>query len=163
MDSNDYKLTCADIIAMSYLPGSFIITDGQSSKPPPTFTKNGSTWTVSIDANRKNSSAVADSFNQKTGGALHEYTNSSGDKSPKEMNFYFGVEATFLVNGNHVSVTFYIGQGHYTSNNNWWIGGNNILNKGGNPLFNVISNGTIVSTYDISGSGNYTMELTPVA
>ncbi len=161
MDSNEFKLTSADIVSISYLEGSFVITEGQSGSPPPTFVQNGSTWTITIGANRKNSKPVAQSFNQKTGGALHAYTNASGDTQPQELNFYFGIVATFNINGQLVPMTFYIGQGHYTFNNNWWLGGNNVLNKDSNPLFNVISGGNIVQTYDISGSGNYSMTLTP--
>lgn len=157
--SNDFNLTCADIIAISYLEGSLVITEGQSSSPPPTFSKKGSTWTMNIAADRSNSTPVAQSFTDKTGGALHEYTNAGGDKSPKQLNFYFGVVATFQVGNASVPMTFYVGQGHYTTNNNWWLGGNNVLYSGGDPLFNVISGGSILATYKISGDGNYSMTL----
>ncbi len=161
MDSNTFTLTCPEIVSMTYLANSFVVTSGQSASPPPTFTKNGNTWTASIGANRKGSSAVANSFNGKTGGSLHNYTNSSGDKSPEELNFYFGVTATFNVSGSSepVPVTFYLGQGHYSFNNNWWLGGNMVLYSGGDPLFNVISGGSILATYKISGSGNSSMTL----
>ncbi len=158
--SNTFTLTCSDITAMSYLAGSFEITEDEKASPPPTFSKKDSTWTIEIDADRKGSSAVADAFNMKTGGSLHNFTNSSGDKSPKELNFFFGVVATFNVAGRSVDMTFYLGQGHFTFNNNWWLGGNNVLYSGGQPLFNVISGGEILQTYVISGKGNDAMTLT---
>jgi hypothetical protein len=161
--SNDFNLICSDVTAMSYLSGSFVITDGESASPPPTFSHDSktSTWTVNIAADRSGSTDVANSFNAKTGGSLHNYTNASGDKSPEKLNFYFGVVATFAVGGQSVPVTFYLGQGHYGTSNNWWLGGNNVLYSGGDPLFNVVSGSTILATYKISGSGSYTMTLTP--
>lgn len=162
MDSNDFNLTSSQLTAMSYVEGSFVITEGESSSPPPTFKKNGSTWTITIGADRKNSSPVADSFNSKTGGSLHEYTNASGDKSPEQLNFYFGVVLTFNVNNVTVPVTVYLGQGHYTANNNWWIGGNPVVNDG-SPHLNVISGGQILEVLKITGSGNYSMTLTPIS
>lgn len=161
MDSNSFTLTCSSLVALTYVDDSFVVTSGQSASPPPTFEQNGAIWSVSIGADRKGSSAVANSFNAKTGGALHNYTNSSGDKSPQELNFYFGVVGTFSVAGQNVPVTFYLGQGHYTFNNNWWLGGNSVLYSGGDPLFNVISGGNILATFKISGSGNSAMTLSP--
>lgn len=157
--SNEFNLTCSSITSMSYLPGSFVITEGQAGSPPPTFVKKGSTWTLTIGADRSNSAPVAESFNGKTGGSLHNYTNASGDKSPDELNFYLGVVANFDVAGQSVPMTFYLGQGHYGLSNNWWLGGNNVLYAGGDPLFNVISGGTILATYKLSGHGSYSMTL----
>lgn len=159
--SNDFNLTCSQITAMSYIEGSFDITEGESSSPPPTFEQNANTWNVNIAADRKNSSPVADSFNTMTGGATHEYTNASGDKSPEELNFYFGVVVTFNVNGTPIPVTIYLGQGHYVAHNNWWIGGNTVINTG-DPLLQVIDQDEVVATYAITGSGSYSMTLTLV-
>ncbi|MDP2315824.1 MAG: hypothetical protein Q8P41_23205 [Pseudomonadota bacterium] len=161
MDSNDFNLTSAQITSMSYIEGSFVITEGQSGSPPPKFTKNGSTWTINIQANRSNSAPVAQSYNTKTGGATHEYTNASGDKRPTELNFYFGVNVTFLVSGASVVVPVYLGQGHYGTSNNWWFGGNTVINTG-DPLLHVVSGGTILETLRITGSGSYSMTLTQV-
>lgn len=162
MDSNTFNLTSSQLTAISYVEGSFFITEGESSSPPPTFAKNGSTWTITIGANRKGSEPVANSFNEKSGGSFHEYTNASGDKSPEELNFYFGVILTFNVSNVMVPVTVYLGQGHYTANNNWWIGGNSIYNDG-SPVLNVISGGQILEVLRITGSGNYSMTLTPLS
>lgn len=161
MDSNDFKLTSSQITGISYIEGSFVVTEGQSASPPPKFTQNGATWTINISANRKNSPSVAQSYNSKTGGATHEYTNSSGDKSPEQLNFYFGVNITFLVNGASVVVPVYLGQGHHGSTNNWWFGGNTVINTG-DPLLHVISGNRILETLRITGSGAYTMTLTPI-
>jgi hypothetical protein len=158
--SNEFKLICSDITAMSYLEGSFDITDGESASPPPTFSHDSktSTWTLEIDADRSGSTGVATSFNGKTGGDLHNFTNASGDRSPEKLNFYFGVVATF---SSGASMTFYLGQGHYGTSNNWWLGGNNVIYSG-NPTFNVIAGSQILATYRISGSGSYTMTLTRI-
>jgi hypothetical protein len=160
--SNDFTLTNSQITAMSYIEGTFVITEGESSSPPPTFEQNDNTWTVNIAADRKNSSLVANLFNSKTGGANNEYTNASGDTSPEELNFYFGVVVTFNVKGTPIPVTIYLGQGHYVAHNNWWIGGNTVVNTG-TPLLQVIDQDQVVETFEITGSGSYSMTLTPVS
>jgi hypothetical protein len=162
MDSNDFKLTSSQITSISYIPGSFVITEGESGSPPPTFTKSGSTWTINIGADRSNSTPVAQSFNTATGGATHEYTNASGDKSPSQLNFYFGVNITFDVGGTSATVPVYLGQGHYATSNNWWIGGNTVFNAG-TPVLHVVSGSVILETLKITGDGSYTMTLTPMS
>jgi hypothetical protein len=162
VSSNDFELKSAAITAMSYLEGSFVITEGEAGTPPPTFKHDGQTWKITIGADRKNSKSVADSFNVKTGGAFHAFTNSSGDTQPKELNFYFGVNATFDIAGQKVTMPIYLGQGHFTFNNNWWMGANSLINQNSNPIFNVISGGVILQSFSVSGDGNYKMTLTPV-
>lgn len=159
--SNEFKLTCGDIISMSYLEGSFQITDGEEADPPPSFKHDGDTWTLEIDADRKKSSGVADSFNRTVGGWLHEYTNAGGDKQPKELNFFFGVNATFAIDGQNITMVIYLGQGHSGTSNNWWFGANSLLNTG-DPLYNVISGSSIRRTFRLSGVGSYQMTLAVV-
>lgn len=159
--TNEFKLTCGDITSLSYLEGSIDVTDGEDFDSPPTFSHSGKTWTITLKADRKKSSGVADSFNRTVGGALHEYTNEGGDKQPKELNFYFGVRATFGIDGQSYQMDIYLGQGHTGLRNNWWFGANSLLNTG-DPLYSVISGSVIRRTFRLSGKGSDEMTLSAI-
>jgi hypothetical protein len=120
IDINNVTLTGSDITEIDYIDGSFDITAGQASSPPPQITQSGSEWTIGIQANRENSSLVAKKFNSVTGGAGHVYpTWAMTDRAPAELNFYFGINVSVGAD----TVSLYLGQGHTGLDNNWWIGG----------------------------------------
>jgi hypothetical protein len=148
--SNDVTVTGSMITGMSYIPGSFSITSGESSTPPPTFKQDGTTWTITIGADRKSSSGVANGFNSVCGGANHEYAPSGGGGTPSEMNFYFGVDMTIKTDAGSVQVAVYFGQGNYMLTNNWWIGGNGVINYD-KPVLLAISNNQVQMTMALSG------------
>lgn len=158
MDTNNFELTCSQITAISY-NGSFQITPGEDYELPPTFRQNGSTWTMTLQADRSNSSPVANSYNSVTGGLGHQYAETFIDQSPEALNFYFGTVVTFQVGGAAVQVTLYFGQGHSGFNNNWWIGGTTVYNNGGQPV--LVVNGPSGSvTFNIQADVS-SMTLTP--
>jgi hypothetical protein len=120
IDINNVTLTGSSITEINYIDGSFDITEGEASSPPPQITQSGSEWTIGIQANRQNSSLVATKFNSVTGGAGHVYpTWAMTDRSPDQLNFYFGINVTAGAD----TVSLYLGQGHTGLDNNWWIGG----------------------------------------
>jgi hypothetical protein len=125
VDSNSVLICGTNIYGLEYMADSFRITEGQIGQPPPTFAQTASGWNITIMANRQNSSPIADSFMNMTGGVDHVYsTYSVEDKSPAELNFYFGVYLNIEVNATFYSIPLYLGQGHTGLDNNWWIGGN---------------------------------------
>jgi hypothetical protein len=159
MDTNNFELTCSQITAISF-NGSFMITPGEDYQLPPTFRQNGSTWTMTLQADRKNSPPVASSYNSVTGGPGHQYAETFIDQSPEALNFYFGTVVTFQVGGAAVPLTLYFGQGHSGFNNNWWIGGTTVFNNGGSQPVLVVSGANGSVTFNIQADVS-SMTLTP--
>lgn len=110
--------------------GTLNYTTGETCEPPPSVTQKGNVWTITLDCDRKGSSPVADSFINAVGGGTHMYADGqdSGD-TPDELNFYFGVT---LTPKSGVPVAVDLGQGHYSTTNNWWFGTAAVANTGGN-------------------------------
>ena len=113
--------------------GTWMVTAGQPSNPPPTITSNpspsGNSYTIEFDAGREASSAVADSYNALCGGQGHEWcTASATDSPPSELNFYFGLTLQLVSEEGGGPATVYLGQGSSGLVNNWWIGGEYVDN-----------------------------------
>ena len=78
---------------------------------------------ILVKAGRKGSSAVAGWFKERVGGGQTLVCNSRGNM-PGELNFAVKGTMTFDVAGQTISCpNILIGQGHYATANNWWIGG----------------------------------------
>lgn len=154
MSSNEVTLIGSAIRSIEYIDGSAVITEGQDMSPPPTIAHRGDQWVITLEAGRKNSAAVANSFKEATGNdTVHRYAPDGGGDpaSPKELNFYYAVRMTLQVGAHTATTTLYIGQGHYGTTNNWWIGGNAVL-KLGSPVLAVIDNDQIVALLKLSGT-----------
>lgn len=121
IEESDIRIT-----AITYVDGSLAVTAGKAFESPPTFRKDGATWTMTVVADRENSRPVAEAYNQLAGGFLHEFGTREGrgvfDRSPYMLNFFFAAVIAF----DDVNVTLYVGQGHADIYNNWWIGGSAI-------------------------------------
>jgi len=151
VSNNEVTLTGPTIVALKYIPNSFVITTGEANTQPPTIAQDGAAWVISIGADRKGSEDVANQFKNLTGGGQHEYAPSGGDKSgPGALNFFFGVTLTLQTDSGRIDVPVYLGQGHYSLTNNWWIGGNTVLNYDA-PYLLAISNNQIKSVLSLSG------------
>lgn len=150
--SNKVTLQSSLIQAVTYVSGSLVITTGEDSSPPPEITRDGSDWTIDLKANRKKSNEVASSFAGVTGGASHMYAPDGGGTghAPEQLNFYFGVNITFSVDDKQLTTMVYLAQGNYSSTNNWWIGGNAVVNVG-TPSLVLTDGGSIVQTLLMSG------------
>ena len=109
---------------MSYVTGSLVITSGQPSKVPPSINSSNGAYKITLEAGRKGSDTVANSFNSTCGGSSKEYAPSGGGGTPDELNFMFALNVIFEPGA---SVTLYIAQGHYVATNNWWMGGSSIF------------------------------------
>ena len=130
IDSNVVTLTASNesssntLVNIEYIEGSLVVTSGQPFAPSPTISQSGSEWTITVMAGRQGSTPVAKGFYGVTGGASHLLpTESYGDTSPSELNFYLGVNLTVEVNATTFRVPVYLGQGHSYVHNNWWFGG----------------------------------------
>ncbi|HEU0301095.1 MAG TPA: hypothetical protein VFR37_16645 [Longimicrobium sp.] len=150
--SNTVTLTSSLIQSVTYVNNSLHIKSGESYTVPPTITQSGSTWTIVLDADRSGDNTVADDFNNEVGGAYHEYAPSGGGtgNQPGSLNFWFGVTVAFNVGGNVINETFYLAQGNYSLTNNWWIGGNHVVNTG-TPTYLVINGNNIQQILNLSG------------
>jgi phospholipase C len=135
------------IQSIAYVPNSLVITDGQPSETPPAIEVSGNTYTITLQAGRKGSEAVAESFNAAAGGDGKEYAPDGGDGgTPDELNFYFAV----TINFGQGSATAYLGQGHFAATNNWWIGGSPIYTGADTPRFEYTA-GNFIYTIALSG------------
>ena len=122
------------IVGVSY-NGVYMVSDGQPSNPPPLVTPEsgypGNFWNIEFDAGRQDTTPVADKFNGLCGSAANEFSGTPNlGSSPKQLNFFFGVNFTLQSGGNSQTVTAYLGQGNNDWQNNWWIGGDCISSEG---------------------------------
>jgi hypothetical protein len=154
--SNTVTISGAAITAIDYVPNSLVITPGEDSSPPPTIEQDESQWTITLSADRKASTGVADSFNRVSGGQNHEYAPSGGGGIPEEMNFYFQIDMTLGAS----RVRLQLGQGNYGLRNNWWMGGNHVLNVDEPLLLEIVDN-EILRIFKLSG-GVDSFNLAPV-
>jgi len=154
---NSATLTSSDIkiTSISYIQNSFNITAGQSFDLPPTFSVDaGGVWTMSINCGRNASTEVAAAFTNACGGIIHVDAPDGGGGAPDDLNFFFGAVVTFQLDANtQVSTTLYFGQGSYFSTNNWWIGGNGVINPNTASLA-LISQNFIEAVLTIGGSND---------
>jgi hypothetical protein len=125
--SNEVKVKCSTITSVVYIDKSLVITSGQPSAPPPSISHSGDTWTITMECGRKGSGKVASQFTSTSGGVGKVISPTSmSDKSPDDLNFFFGVTVCFNVNNENFYTDIYLGQGHRSLRNNWWIGGENV-------------------------------------
>jgi hypothetical protein len=159
VDTNDVKLTSSLIEDISYVDGSLDIPPDQNPKLPPmigrTIGRVGPEWKITLLADRKGSSDVAKNFVNKTGGPFHEYAPVGGGTGhkPDGLNFYFSVRITWNIGGVRVTDEVYLGQGRSGTRDNWWIGGNKVVNIG-TPSYLAISEDVIRQIFQMSGGVN---------
>jgi len=147
--ANTVTLMSDLIESVGYIDGTFLITDGQPYESGPTAkNKGGGVWEITVNCGRKKSASVAQKFNGLAGGEYHEYAPKGGGGTPDELNFMFGITLGFA---QAAPITLYLAQGSYSSTNNWWIGGQNIVNDG-KPDLVLISNNLPVQVLRLSGS-----------
>ena len=149
---NTVTINGSMIKGISYVNNSLVISSGQPSSPPATISNSGSKWEVTMKCGRHKTSAVADQFTKICGSAAHEYAPSGGGGTPDELNFFFQVNFIIDINGKNYNVNnVCLAQGSYSTTNNWWIGGTNVVNNGNASLI-VADNGVVVGTIALSGS-----------
>ncbi|MBQ4838552.1 MULTISPECIES: hypothetical protein [Pseudoalteromonas] len=114
---NEFTFNLEGLSSISFVVKEHKVTEGQ---PYDGVTCDGRT--ITVKAGRHNSSEVAVWFNERIniGGIAKTYSS----HSPSSLNF--AVTGTLVFNmKNGVTYTFddfVLGQGHYSGNNNWWIG-----------------------------------------
>lgn len=109
--------------SVQYVNGSADVTKDQKYQVPPTITQSGRVFKITFLADRKGSTDTADRFNQSSGGTAFEYAASGGGGTPEKLNFWFSLKLLFSTAQGEDVTTLNIGQGHFATTNNWWIGG----------------------------------------
>lgn len=152
--SNGVWITAPMVTAMTYVEGSFHITDGEGYELPPNIVSPSGTngWQILLSAQRKASSSVAADFASLAGGTPHEFAPGQ-DAAPKELNFCYGINMTFQINASTTTmVTLYLAQGSYLATNNWWIGGANLTRNDEDSATLVVGSGSNQMTITVTGN-----------
>ncbi len=149
-DKNEVEVYCDDITDMTWAGPSYLsVTSGEKHSGSPTAQKDTNSWTITFYCDRKGSNGVAQTFDGWCGGGSHEYCPTSGDSEPEELNFAFGMDCLFAVDGNTYKIQLYFGQGSKGLNNNWWFGSHSISES--KELVLRDPNGKEVAVYRLSG------------
>lgn len=139
------------IANMTYVKNSFQITSGQPATLPPVFTHQNNVFTVTMNCGRSTSTPVAASFNTASGGAGREYADGGGS-TPEQLNFWFSLNFQMQSNQgqNVTNIVINIGQGNYSTTNNWWIGSSDhIVIRNGTPYL-VYQEGNTIYSFKLS-------------
>lgn len=129
---NEFILTSTAITKISFITNSVVASSGQPYDTPPTISDEGNgRWKIIFKCGRHKTGSVAESFKSTVGNTKYAMiTASSGDKTPGELNFYFGLNLSLkLPNGGPLdTLPIYLGQGSSGSTNNWWLGAKALVN-----------------------------------
>ncbi len=128
-------------------------------------TTKGNEITVTFDAGRSGSDAVANTFKNHiysgdgvNGGAISRYMFQDGmDYRPAKLNFMsWGV---IFINNDEYNIAF--GQGHSgsQSTNNWWLGGVDLTGFVTAPYCNTVNDGCTTNGVLITSDGKYMFSL----
>lgn len=138
-DDNKVKIQSADplkIKNITYLNGTLHAPSSDKVPQIVINKKSDSEWEITVYCKRDGSKTYAEDFNRLCGSPYHEYApNGGGDgSSPDELNLLFGVKIEFEYGSGASAVSMsadevYIGQGHYSATNNWWIGGRSTVDN----------------------------------
>ncbi len=154
LPSNLIKITdqSKTISKISYIDNSLVISKGQHASTPPKISKSGHVFSIKLQAGRHGTQEVASTFNNVAGGNKHEYAPDGGGGSiPDKLNFFFAVSVEFKTELGTATAILYLGQGHYLTVNNWWIGGKSVRNDEKKPCIQVKEGGTLFE-FKLSGS-----------
>eukprot|EP01083_Nonionella_stella_P068922 183329_1 len=123
MHDNYVFFKCENIANYKFYMDDYSISSGQ---PWDGITYSTQTDYGSIDAKagRHGTSEVANWFKIKLGGGQAVGIDSGDTTSPDDLNFAFYGDMSFdLENKSYALPNVAIGQGHFTTRNNWWFGG----------------------------------------
>lgn len=141
--------TSGTLSSISYVGNSAHVTQGESYEVPPAISQSGRVFKITFQADRKGSSAVADSFTSSSGGTAFEYAPSGGGGTPDDLNFWFTLQLDFSTAQGNASVQLNIAQGHNAATNNWWIGGGIVTSSA--PSLNIPIGSGLTLTLPLSG------------
>ncbi|EJN6828157.1 flagellin [Vibrio cidicii] len=117
LHNNEFTFNIEGLSEISFAETDHKVTSGQ---PYEGVTCKGNT--LIVKAGRHNSKDVAKWFlnNTRAGGCIAKTYN---DERPEELNFAVRGKLSLYIHGvTYTFDDFVIGQGHFLSNNNWWIG-----------------------------------------
>lgn len=145
--------TSGTLSSVSYVGNSAHVTADEDFDVPPAITQSGRVFKITFNADRKGSSAVADSFNASSGGTAFEYAPSGGGGTPDDLNFWFTLQLDFNTAQGSARVQLNIGQGHYSATNNWWIGGGIVTSSA--PSLNIAIGAGLTLSLPLSGDHDH--------
>ncbi len=122
---NEVTFQVNGITGFSFTETSHSITSGQPYSGA-SGSVDGSKGKITVKAGRKGSSSVASWFAQQVGTGGTIACDSAGSL-PDELNF--AVQGTMTITQGDKVVTcdnIIVGQGHFLTTNNWWVGGPNM-------------------------------------
>jgi len=129
---NEFTVICSSITNISYIANSAVVSSGQPYDTPPVIQNKGNgEWKIIFKSGRHKTKSVSESFKSIVGNTpFAMITASSGDKTPEELNFFFGLNLSVkLPNGGALdTLPIYLGQGSNVSHNNWWLGARAFVN-----------------------------------
>ena len=147
----DIALTKLDFKAKNHSIGSDKNWENISVKT------NNDTLTITIKADRDGNTKPAVFYkNFVNDDTQHMIHTASGSNKPDKLNF--AVKGTLYINQNEFEVC--LGQGHYSSTNNWHLCSKNIQAKDNNKGGEIISPNTkLEDQFYLEPSGNYTFKI----
>ena len=121
---NDVYFAIAGVQNFSFADTEHSIHSGQPwGGISANVTRPGAEGHILVKAGRKGSSAVAQWFKTRVGGGQTLVCDSKGT-FPDELNFAAKGTLRFSISGkNYTCNDILIGQGHFATVNNWWMGG----------------------------------------
>jgi hypothetical protein len=128
MQTNTLSITGASgmITSVTY-NNDLQVTSGQPYTGVSIDQSNSANIVITVYAGRKGSSDVANWFNGNLqNSSVRMIANQSifkSDDMPSDLNFAFSVDMT--IDG--IAYTVYLGQGNYSTTNNWWFGSNDLF------------------------------------
>lgn len=124
--SNKFTMTFASGLITDCKIAGDIVAGSSETGTASVDTPNKSTLEFEINADRKGQSSVADSWNAALANSpvhMNSYQLVGHNGSiPEKLNFY--VPISMVIDGQPYDLL--LGQGHYGSNNNWWLGSLNM-------------------------------------
>lgn len=114
---------CESIANFTFVMKGYSISSGQPWEGI-TYSTKTDEGVIDAKAGRHGTSEVADWFRNQLNGGQAVGINSGETTSPSDLNFAFYGDMSFNLEGKHYLLSsVVIGQGHYSTANNWWFGG----------------------------------------
>merc|ERR1719295_65588 len=131
---NKVYFNCNNIYNFSFVMSDHIVSHGQPWDGV-TSSSQENKGELIAKAGRHGTSDVAKWFESRLNGGQAVGINSGETSAPSNLNFAFIGNMSFVLEGKEYQLNnVVIGQGHYTTANNWWFGGEGWM-KSDNSMF----------------------------
>ncbi|MDD5274025.1 MAG: hypothetical protein PHU14_15070 [Methylovulum sp.] len=138
------KFNNGNNMTITFNAGSIHAPTDQQHSDVVKITPSGNVFTLELDCDRSGDAGIANKFRADCGGICHMFAPDKGSiNGPAQLNFYFAITITLTPGGLSYPNTVYLGQGHYGSSNNWWIGGDRIISPSSSAAALTILDATV--------------------